>query len=158
MKERNKAIPASYLILKKGNKVLMLRRANTTYFDGYYSLPAGHVEAGELPTQCMVREAKEEIGVTLKTKDLILMCAIYRATHDKTGDRIDFFFVFENSKVEPKNMEPHKCDDMRWVSLDKLPSKITPEVKKALDWFKKKYTYYEMPFEKKNLNPTKNIK
>ena len=43
-KERNKIIPASYAVLIKDNKVLLVRRFNTGYEDGKYSLPAGHVE------------------------------------------------------------------------------------------------------------------
>lgn len=31
-------IPASYLILKQGNKILLSRRENTGYEDGNYSL------------------------------------------------------------------------------------------------------------------------
>lgn len=51
MQERNKAVPSSYLILKRDGKILLGRRINTHYYDGWYSVPAGHVEADELPTE-----------------------------------------------------------------------------------------------------------
>jgi 8-oxo-dGTP diphosphatase len=155
MKERNKAIPAVYLIIKKKNMVFLIRRAFTTYFDGYYSLPAGHVEAGELPLECMIREAKEEVGISITKKDLMLVHIMYRTSHDITGDRADYFFKVEKFEGELKNMEPNKCDDLKWFDLNKLPMKLTPEAKLALASLKKKVVYSEMPFDKKNVNPTK---
>ena len=67
-KERLKAVPASYLVPIKDGKILLLRRLNTGYEDGKYSLPAGHVETGENFTQCVVREMKEEIGISIRLK------------------------------------------------------------------------------------------
>lgn len=67
-KERYKIIPTVYLVLIRENKILLLRRYNTGFMDGYYSFPAGHVEANETLTQAMVREAKEEIGVDIKKR------------------------------------------------------------------------------------------
>ena len=61
MKTRNKAVPAVYLILERDNKILIARRANTGYEDGNYQVPAGHVEEAELPTEAVIREAKEEV-------------------------------------------------------------------------------------------------
>ena len=49
LKDRNKAVPAVYLILKEGDKILLGRRVNTGYHDGDYTVPSGHVEAGEFP-------------------------------------------------------------------------------------------------------------
>lgn len=37
-------VPAAYLLLWQDEKVLLLRRYNTSYQDGNYSLIAGHVE------------------------------------------------------------------------------------------------------------------
>lgn len=153
MKDRNKVTPAAYLILRKKHDVFLTRRAHTGYFNGYYSLPAGHVEANELPTTAIIREAREEVGVIIKKKDVHFFHALYRQAVDDTGDRVDYFFISEKFKNEPKNCEPQKCDDARWFPLKKLPSKITPEVKWVLKLISKKISYSEMPFDKKNINP-----
>ena len=91
MKERHKAVPASYLILKDGDKILLGRRTNTGYYDGWYTVPSGHVEVGELPLECLLREAYEEIGITFKKEDARFVHTMYRARHDETGERADFF-------------------------------------------------------------------
>jgi len=54
---RHMNIPASYLVLiNDEEKVLLLRRYNTGFKDGMYSLVAGHVDEGENFTQALIRE------------------------------------------------------------------------------------------------------
>ena len=40
-------------------------------------------------------------------------------------ERADFFFIAKKWQVEPKIMEPEKCDAIGWFSLDKLPDPIS---------------------------------
>ena len=67
----HKITAAAFLLLLRGNEVLLIRRYNTGFADGYYSLPAGHVEANENYTNCLLREAKEEIGIQLDPKNIM---------------------------------------------------------------------------------------
>lgn len=153
MKIRNKAVPAVYLILKKGNEVLLGRRINTGYFDGWYTVPSGHVEEGELPLAALSREVEEEIGLKINKDDVSLVHTMYRAAHDETGQRVDLFFVTERWKGEPKNTEANKCDELDWFPLDNLPEKVMPYVQLALENYQKGTLYSETPFDKKHLNP-----
>jgi len=72
-KTRNQAVPAVYLILKKDNQILLMRRQGSGYYDGWYSVPAGHVESGELPIDALLRETKEELGIELDRDDVHLV-------------------------------------------------------------------------------------
>ena len=125
---------AVYTILIKNNQILMIRRANTGYMDGKYSLPAGHIEAGEFPEDAAIRETKEEIGVN--TKDLQIVTVLY-----SDDNYVCFCFTTDKWEGEIKNCEEDKCDDIRWFDLDDLPANITPEVKTALENFKQKRYY-----------------
>jgi mutator protein MutT len=131
-KERFKFIPAVYLVLVKENKVLLMRRANTGYHDGSYSLPAGHHDGGQLLTEAMVREAKEEIGITINGADL-LFAHVQHRLRTKDGERIDFYYTCPEWQGEIVNNEPEKCDDISWHDLDALPENIIPTVKIALE-------------------------
>ena len=62
---------AVHLLIIQGDDVLLLRRFNTGWADGYYSLVAGHVEHGETATQAIVREAKEEIDIEILQANLM---------------------------------------------------------------------------------------
>ena len=58
--ERFKLVVAVHLILIENGKILLLRRYNTGYEDGNYSLVAGHIDGNESVIQAMQREALEE--------------------------------------------------------------------------------------------------
>ncbi|MDO8518190.1 MAG: NUDIX domain-containing protein [bacterium] len=152
MKDRNKAIPAAYLFLEKDGKFLISRRCNTGYQDGNYQVPAGHVDEGELPSEALIREAKEEIGIDLFPNDFELVHVSYRPKHDNTDNRVDFFFRAKNWSGEVKNMEPNKCDDLKWVTVDELPKTMTAHVRDALECMQKGIFFKELgiPFLKEH--------
>lgn len=132
-KERHKIVPASYLVLMKDSKVLLLRRFNTGYEDGNYSMIAGHVDEGENFTQCIIREAREEGGIEIDVCDLEVGCVMNRITGEKQDNEwMNLFFVVKKWKGEIKNKEPHKCDDLSWFHLDEIPENTIPYVKKQL--------------------------
>lgn len=131
-KERNKAVPAVYLFLREGDEILLMRRQGSGYYDGWYSVPAGHVEAGELPLESLVRETAEELGIVIDSKDVKLVHTMYRTKHDETGDRVDLFFTVDKWSGEITNVEPHKCTDIQWFSFNKLPENMMHHVREAL--------------------------
>lgn len=139
--ERLKVIPAVYLILIRDNKILLTRRHNTGFYDGSYSLPAGHLEDNETMRQAIAREAKEEIGITFDLKDLELVHTIHRKTN--TEERVSFFFAVGKWEGEPIIMEPSKCDDLKWFDINQLPENIIPYVKQAINYYKENNSYSE---------------
>lgn len=130
--QRFKVVPAVYLLLIKDGKVLLLRRFNTGYEDGNYSLPAGHADGGESFTAAMVREAKEEIDVEVRAEDMALAHIMHRNAAD--GERVDLFFRADKWEGEPRIMEPHKCDELKWCGISELPANVIPYVRQALEY------------------------
>ena len=137
-KDRFQAKLASYVMLIKDGKILLGRRFNTGYEDGNYGLPSGHIEEGESPEDCAVRETEEEIGI--KVDDLEFVTVIYN-TLGNWGYYVDFFFITDKYQGVIKNLEQDKCDDLSWFPLNELPKNIVPEVKMAIENYSKK-TYY----------------
>ncbi len=88
--QRNKIIPAVFLLLQKDNNVLLQRRYNTGFQDGKYTLISGHVEKGEPPMKAVCREAKEEAGIIVKEKDLTFLHVLYRRSFDNTKATFNF--------------------------------------------------------------------
>ncbi len=127
---RFKLIAAIHLFLVRDNQVLLLRRFNTGYEDGNYSVPAGHLDGGEEVKSAAIREAAEECAIRIDPKDLEVVGVMHRYSHD---ERIDFFLNASRWDGKITNAEPHKCDDLSWYSLDKLPDNIIPYVKYALE-------------------------
>lgn len=132
-KEYFKLIPAVYLVLRRDNEVLLLQRANTGYQDGNYSVVAGHLDGDEVATQGLIREAKEEAGISVKPEDIKLVHTAHRLSRNQNNqERLDLFFEVRNWQGEVTNMEPHKCDDLAWYPLDNLPNNMIPFVKRVL--------------------------
>lgn len=121
---------AVYLIPLKDKRVLLLRRFNTGWMDGKYSLIAGHLNGGETATQAMIREAKEEAGIIITTSDLQFVTVTHRKSVKL--EYIDFFFVVKNWLGIPNNLEPDKCDELSWFSVNQLPENIVPSVREAI--------------------------
>ena len=140
-KERFKLVPTSFLVLIKGSKILLLRRFNTGHMDGYYSMVAGHLNGNETFIQAAVREAKEEALLEINPKDLHVVHVMHRKCPSE--ERIDVYLLAKKWKGEPKNMEPHKCDDLSWYELDDLPRNMIPYVRQAIGCIKNKSFYSE---------------
>ena len=144
MTKRHQNIPASYLTLFRDNKVLLLRRFNTGYEDGNYSMVAGHVDSGETFTQCIIREAEEEAGILLKPEDLQVVHVMHRNSGaTENNERVDVFFIAEKWDGEIINKEPHKCDDLSWFDLDNIPENTIPYIKQTLNKIRNKEFYSE---------------
>jgi len=118
-----------HLFFINENQILLLRRFNTGFRDGEYSVPAGHMDGGETVMQAAVREAEEEVGVHLEERDMAFATVMHRIEGD---ERVDFFLFVHKWDREPFNAEPDKCDDLRWVNLTQLPENIVPYVRQAL--------------------------
>jgi 8-oxo-dGTP diphosphatase len=119
-----------YLVLTKGDKVLLSLRKNTGYEDGKWSLVAGHKELGESATKAMIREAYEEVGIVIDEKDLIPVHVMHR----KSGrEGIDIFFRCETWENPPENKEPQKCGGVEFFEIDNLPENTLSYVKQALE-------------------------
>jgi 8-oxo-dGTP diphosphatase len=131
---------AVHLLFIRGENILLLRRFNTGYEDGNYSLVAGHLEAGETVTQTAIREAQEEAGVNITPENIRVVQVCHRKSDD---ERIDFFVLVESWQGQIQNMEPDKCDDLSWFPLQCLPVNMIPYVRFGIENYQKGVFYSE---------------
>jgi 8-oxo-dGTP pyrophosphatase MutT (NUDIX family) len=131
-------VVAVHLFLLRDDEVLLLRRANTGYADGQYSVVAGHLDGDETVQAAARREAQEEAGIAIAPDDIEIVGVLQRRA-DTPGDdeRIDFFVVARRWAGVVRNAEPLKCDDLSWFPLDRLPGNIVPYVRHALDNYRR---------------------
>lgn len=141
MRENFPYVGASYLFLIKDEKILLQRRYNTGFEDGKYGVPSGHLDGGESATEGLIREVKEEIGIDLTLGSPKVVHVMHRKCPN--DERIDFFFVASMYQGEITNIEPHKCDDLSWFSLEALPDTTIPYVRQAIEAYQQGQTYSE---------------
>jgi 8-oxo-dGTP pyrophosphatase MutT (NUDIX family) len=145
--ERFKLIPEVYLMLVRDDKILLLRRFQTGYEDGKYSMIAGHADGRETMREAVVREAAEEGGIKIDPLELQHLLTMHRWCGDH--ERAGFYFTAGKWGGEVKNMEPHKCDDLSWFPLDKIPDNTIPYIKAAVDCYREGKGYCEFGWDER---------
>ena len=119
---------ASYLLLTKNNKILMMRRFNTGWSDGMYTLPSGHIDKGEMPLETICREAKEEVDVIVNPLNTNLI-----HIHFEKDNYVDFYFQTDSWNGTPVINEPDKCDKLNWLKFKELDNyEIPKKIKVAI--------------------------
>ncbi len=145
-KERFRPYCAALLLLFKGDKILLQRRAKTGYADGWYSVVSGHIDGNEKLSEAMIREAREEAGIEIDPKDLKVTHIDHRISKDKR-EYIDVFFSCSKWKGEPKIIETEKHDDLSWFLPDSMPEKVLPFVINAIKNSKDNIFFSEFGWE-----------
>jgi len=139
MKPYLTSLVGAHIFLVRDQKVFLIRRFNTGFRDGHYSVPAGHVDDGETVIEAAVREAREEVGVTISLEDLAFVHVVHiRKLDPEHHDQMQFFFVAEKWVGEPENREPTHCDHADWYPLESLPENVVLYVAQALSLYPKR--------------------
>jgi len=130
--DRPRVIVDVNLLIVSNGQILLGRRCGTGFADGQYSVPAGHLELGESVVLAAVREAKEELNINVNPNEMRFV----QVMHNSYGiGRLAFFFEIERWDGDIANMEPHKCDDLRWFDPGDLPANMVPYIREAIDHY-----------------------
>jgi SAM-dependent methyltransferase len=130
---RHTEIVDVHLLLLRGERILLARRAGTGYADGLLHAPSGHLEDGEDVRSGMIREAREELGLDLRPDDLEAVLVMQHRAPDRNA-RIGWFFLTRLAAgTEPVNAEPEKCSEIGWYPLADLPDDMVAYCRAGLD-------------------------
>ena len=130
-KPKSPILAVDGIILEKG-KVLLIRR-NHYPFIGYWVLPGGHVDYGERVERAMLREIKEEVGITAKIKKLI---GVYSdPKRDPRYHTVSVAYLCQ--KLKGKIKIDYEASEFKFFSLNSLPKKIGFDHRKIINDFKK---------------------
>ncbi len=106
------------LILEKDGKVLLVRRKGA-HGEGSWSTPGGHLEFGESPESCAIRETKEEVGVTASDPKF---AALTNDVFKKEGKHyITIWMRSYNFTGLPYPAAAEEVAELGWFGWDKLP-------------------------------------
>lgn len=125
-------MPYVLIFLQKHNEVLLIQRSKTSsYGAGFYSLPGGKIEDNETARQAAIREAYEELDITIAKKDLDFVHVFHR---NGEGESI-FALVFKVTRWQGEiiNKEPEKHDMVRWFAITQLPDNLLPAHRQAIE-------------------------
>lgn len=131
MTSRYLIAPSVNVFIIRGSKLLLSRRANTGFMDGYLCPPGGHVEEGERPTTAVLREIKEELGVDVDPTHLEFLCVAAR--NSDTTPYVAYEFVIRDQNYDYQNTEPEKCSELVWLELNDLPEEVIPDFRQIIE-------------------------
>jgi 8-oxo-dGTP diphosphatase len=135
---------ASFVIIRKEGKIAFVLRENTKWMNGFFGLPSGKVEKNEAFTAAAIREAKEEIGITVKSTDLSHALTVHRYEAGSFADEwVDVYFEVSEWEGVPYNAEPSVHSELAWLDPGKLPDNIVPSVRFGLEQIKAGRSYGE---------------
>ena len=108
------------LIVHAGQILLGLRAANRDFYPDVWDMFGGHVEAGELPEQALVRELEEELGIT-PTKWAYLETLTLSISHPDaeaySSELTMHLYRVTKWKGTPYNRQPEEHSVIHWFSV-----------------------------------------
>jgi mutator protein MutT len=138
-KNRFKITPSVAVIIRQEEKILLIKRSGTGWYDEHYALPAGRIEEGESVFKAAIREVYEEVGIALSDESL----TICHVTYEKSENWVCFVLEATRWEGRPSIKEPHKCTHLEWFSINNLPEKSNPYLKLILEKLSKKDFFSE---------------
>jgi len=117
-------VSAGGVVINRDGMVLVVNQRGSSW-----SLPKGHVDAGEEPLVAAIREIKEETGITnLQYVDTLGAYGRYKigknTPEDKSEWKVLLFFLFRTKRNDLKPQDPDN-PEARWVHPDKVGPLLT---------------------------------
>lgn len=141
MSDKRHKVPVSVnLLLEKDDSILLSLRHPSCRDGSQWGFVAGHLEPGESPKAAMIREVKEELGITLDHDALLPPTVVYGTNPEYMG----FVFRCKNWSGQPQNLEPEKCKALQFFRLTEIPQNTVSYVRKSIQSICNNVPYLEI--------------
>lgn len=106
-------------VVNNEDEVLLIRRTD----NGRWAMPGGCNDLGETPSECAIRECKEETGFDVELLSLVgIWSSInYKYVYYPWKDNEFVHMVFRGEIIGGKAITSNESDEIGWFKEDKLP-------------------------------------
>jgi 8-oxo-dGTP diphosphatase len=105
-------------VILDGDRVLLVKRANDP-FQGWWSIPGGIVETGELLRDAVRREIREETGLEVEPLSIVEVFESIRPTYHFVV--VDFLCRVIGGELRAGS----DAESARWFGVQELPEHLT---------------------------------
>lgn len=98
-------------IIRKNDKILIARRAPGEKSQGFWEFPGGKIENGEISSECIKRELKEELNIEA---DIGLLYSQYSFDYSNISYELYFYEVKSFSGRLKKSVH----DKIKWEKIE----------------------------------------
>ncbi|WCO00397.1 NUDIX hydrolase [Psychroserpens ponticola] len=111
-----------WFFTSEGHILLQQRAASKAIYPLLWDVSvAGHIDAGETPKQATVREAKEEIGITI-TEEQLMKIGVFECFQSYTNGIIDnefhnTFIAEINVNIEDLTLQKEEVEALKLISI-----------------------------------------
>jgi 8-oxo-dGTP diphosphatase len=126
------------IISNPEGKVFLAKRGKQARNEsGKWEFPGGGVEFGETLEHALMREVMEEYGFEVEVQELLDV--VNHLIPDEEQHWVSPTFLCRYKCGSPRIREPHKCDEIGWFELDRVPEReMTIASKKSLESLRRK--------------------
>lgn len=106
------------IILNSKKEILISKRAMNKKFGGMWECNGGSILAGETSKEGILRELKEELGVTFKPEEAIFLKEVKR---EKVPQDFKNLWLFrKNINIEDLTFPDGEATEAKWVNIDEF--------------------------------------
>lgn len=114
--EKRVPVGVGVIIVRQGNILIGRRNGKNGY--NTWSMPGGHLDAGETPEETAVREVHEETGLVVANPQFIGYTNDIFPNAQK--HYLTLWMAVELTSGEPRITDSYEMGDFEWVSLAEL--------------------------------------
>ena len=109
----NNKLKVTAAVLAKDGKFLIAKRKKDDVLGGLWEFPGGKIEDGETAEECLAREIKEELDITIEVGELITSNR-HKYPHGY------FELIAYRVKYISGEIVLNDHDDFKWVTVDEM--------------------------------------
>jgi 8-oxo-dGTP diphosphatase len=105
-------------IVRKGNQTLIAQRNKDSFLEqSLWEFPGGKIEFGEEPEECLKRELKEELNISISVDKIF---AVKSHVYEKNEQKIHVLLLFYLANFVGGEISCVACQDFAWITKNDL--------------------------------------
>ncbi|MFH1433575.1 MAG: NUDIX hydrolase [Candidatus Uhrbacteria bacterium] len=125
-----KRLASGVLLFNDADQLLIVKPS----YKNHWSIPGGIVDLDESPTECVVRECNEEVGISIRSPRLV--CVDYRSADVERNEHINFVYLADqliDSDIDSIEIDGDEIIEYKFVFMPDALKQISPRIVRLIN-------------------------